>query len=112
MEDCTCVSQDDCSLGQYPWCPKNGRKWAQFYHEEGPNLYRYAYRLLGNQDDAEDCLQMTFEAFFSRAENFDRSKPLIPYFRGIIKRSAFKIKKKRFFEIILHMIYLEEEKRK
>jgi RNA polymerase sigma-70 factor, ECF subfamily len=36
---------------------------AEMYEEHSPGLYRYAYRLLGDQDVAEECVSETFSRF-------------------------------------------------
>jgi RNA polymerase sigma-70 factor, ECF subfamily len=38
---------------------------AQIYDEFSPGLYRYAVRLLGDQDKAEDCVSESFSRFLS-----------------------------------------------
>ncbi len=37
--------------------------FAEVYDTFSPGLYRYAYRLLGNADTAEDCVAETFSRF-------------------------------------------------
>lgn len=36
--------------------------WAEIVEQHGPDVWRTAYRLLSNQDDASDCYQETFLA--------------------------------------------------
>lgn len=36
---------------------------ANLYEEHSPGLYRYAFRLLGDQDVAEECVSETFSRF-------------------------------------------------
>jgi RNA polymerase sigma-70 factor (ECF subfamily) len=36
---------------------------VRVYEEYSPGLYRYAYRLLGDQDLAEECVAETFSRF-------------------------------------------------
>jgi RNA polymerase sigma-70 factor (ECF subfamily) len=36
---------------------------AEVYDRYSPELYRYAWRLLGDEDQAEDCVAETFERF-------------------------------------------------
>ncbi len=36
---------------------------AELYDQYSPGLYRYAYRLLGDEDTAEDCVAETFSRF-------------------------------------------------
>lgn len=42
-------------------------------------LYRYIYALLGNADHANDVLQETSVALFEKADEFDESKPFLPW---------------------------------
>jgi RNA polymerase sigma-70 factor, ECF subfamily len=41
----------------------NKQVLAEMYEEHSPGLFRYAYRLLGDQDVAEDCVSETFSRF-------------------------------------------------
>ena len=41
----------------------NRQALASIYDEYSPGLYRYAMRLLGNSDIAEDCVSETFSRF-------------------------------------------------
>jgi len=36
--------------------------WPTLVREQGPNIWRIAYRMLGNHADAADCVQDTFAA--------------------------------------------------
>ena len=36
---------------------------TEIYEQHSPGVYRYAYRLLGDQDMAEDCVSETFSRF-------------------------------------------------
>lgn len=47
---------------------------VEIYEFYSPRLYRYAFRLLGNQDLAEECVAETFSRFL-RAVQLDRRKP-------------------------------------
>jgi RNA polymerase sigma-70 factor (ECF subfamily) len=38
------------------------------YEENSPGLYRYAFRLLGNQDTAEECVSETFSRFLQAVQ--------------------------------------------
>ncbi|MBP1692547.1 MAG: polymerase sigma-70 factor, subfamily [Chloroflexi bacterium] len=39
------------------------QRLAGIYEQYSPGLFRYAYRLLGDQDQAEDCVSETFSRF-------------------------------------------------
>jgi RNA polymerase sigma-70 factor (ECF subfamily) len=43
--------------------PINRQALVGIYQEYSPALYRYAYRLLGDQDQAEECVAETFSRF-------------------------------------------------
>lgn len=43
--------------------PYDRQTLAGFYDQYSPGIYRYAYRLLGDQDLAEDCVSETFSRF-------------------------------------------------
>jgi RNA polymerase sigma-70 factor, ECF subfamily len=42
---------------------------ADMYEEHSPGLFRYAYRLLGDQDVAEECVSETFSRFLYAVRN-------------------------------------------
>ena len=42
---------------------------AEIYDSYSPGIYRYAYRLLGEQDLAEDCLAETLSRFLTALKN-------------------------------------------
>jgi RNA polymerase sigma-70 factor (ECF subfamily) len=42
---------------------------AELYEEHSPGLFRYAYRLLGDQDIAEECVSETFSRFLHAVRN-------------------------------------------
>ena len=39
---------------------------TEIYDEISPGIYRYAYRLLGDQNLAEDCVSETFSRFLNK----------------------------------------------
>ncbi|MGH3745428.1 MAG: RNA polymerase sigma factor SigE [Mycobacteriales bacterium] len=51
------------------WAPPS---WEQVVEQNAPRVYRLAYRLTGNQQDAEDLTQETFIRVF---RNLDRYEP-------------------------------------
>src|SRR5690606_188897 len=50
-----------------PWTPPS---WEQIVEEHSPRVYRLAYRLTGNQHDAEDLTQETFVRVFRSLSNY------------------------------------------
>ncbi len=47
-----------------------------------------AAQLLGDQDDAEDIVQVAFTIVFERARTFDRARPFTPWLYAIVRRLA------------------------
>lgn len=42
---------------------------SEVYDRYSPELYRYAWRLLGDEDEAEECVAETFERFMRAMQN-------------------------------------------
>jgi RNA polymerase sigma-70 factor (ECF subfamily) len=42
---------------------------SELYEEQSPGLYRYAFRLLGDQDLAEECVSETFSRFLQAVKS-------------------------------------------
>ncbi len=55
-------------------------------HQEA--VFRMAYLLLGNADDAQDVAQETFLQAFRHLQRFDRTRPLRPWLLQIAKNRA------------------------
>lgn len=47
----------------------NKQVLIDLYEQHSPGIYRYAYRLLGNSDLAEDCVSETFSRFLQALQN-------------------------------------------
>lgn len=47
----------------------NQQALADLYEEHSPGLFRYAFRLLGDQDKAEECVSETFSRFLHVVRN-------------------------------------------
>ena len=45
--------------------------FKQHYEEHAPVVFRVAFRLLGNRQDAEDVTQEVFVTLYRRIETFD-----------------------------------------
>lgn len=58
---------------------------AQLYERHSPGVYRYAYRLLGDPDAAEDCVSETFSRFL---HSLQRSKNPIENVQAYLFRMA------------------------
>ncbi len=56
------------------------------HHQEA--VFRMAYLLLGNADDAQDVAQETFLQAFRHLQRFDRTRPLRPWLLQIAKNRA------------------------
>jgi RNA polymerase sigma-70 factor, ECF subfamily len=65
---------NDRAEGQMP-------DWQKILKEEGPTVWRTAYRLLGNRTDADDCLQETLLAALeiSRREDVRQWRSLLQH---------------------------------
>ena len=58
---------------------------AQVYEQYSPGIFRYAYRLLGSRQSAEDCVSDTFMRFLAAIEN---QKGPDDYIQAYLYRSA------------------------
>lgn len=47
----------------------NKQVLIDLYEQHSPGIYRYAYRLLGNSDLAEECVSETFSRFLQALQN-------------------------------------------
>lgn len=47
-----------------------------------------AAQLLGDQDDAEDVVQVAFTLVYERARKFDATRPFSPWLHGMVRRLA------------------------
>ena len=68
------------------------------YHEAYSTLVRkvqrqalfLALRILRNEAEAEDAVQISFVRAFERLQQFDQSRSFFPWFRVILKNECFK----------------------
>ncbi|MCU1669842.1 MAG: polymerase, sigma-24 subunit, subfamily, partial [Blastococcus sp.] len=60
-------SSIDVPVAPDPWVPPT---WEQVVREHSARVYRLAYRLSGNPQDAEDLTQETFVRVFRSLANF------------------------------------------
>jgi RNA polymerase sigma-70 factor (ECF subfamily) len=57
--------------------------WAQLVQSHQQPIFRLAYLLLGDPDDAEDVAQETFLRAYHALERFDSARPLRPWLMRI-----------------------------
>lgn len=78
---------------------KNWRQKEQLFsslvHECGDYAYNFAYRLSGNESDANDLVQAAFMKALENISNYDPSKPFQPWLNRIL-HNLFIDHKKRY----------------
>ncbi len=57
-------------------------------------LYRYVYSLIGNDSDTRDVMQETSMALIAKANQFDRSKPFLPWAFRFAYNEVLRLRKK------------------
>lgn len=62
--------------------------WEQVVRQHQESVFRLAYLLLGDADDAEDVAQETFIRAFGALDRFDTSRPLRPWLLRIAANLA------------------------
>jgi RNA polymerase sigma-70 factor (ECF subfamily) len=62
--------------------------WEALVEDHQEAVFRLAYLLIGNADDAEDIAQETFIAAYKALHTFDRSRPLRPWLLSIAANRA------------------------
>ena len=69
---------------------RNGSQaaWGALVRQYEEGVFRLAYLLLGNADDARDVAQETFLRAFRSLEQFDAERPLQPWLLQIAKNLA------------------------
>lgn len=81
------------------------------YEEYHLMLYRSAFLILGNKEDAEDVLQETFLSIYKNINNLSSKEKLRPWIFTILKNSCYtryKKRKKEFpDEFILNKVDLD-----
>lgn len=70
---------------------RNGSQaaWAQIVQTHQQPIFRLAYLILGNAEDAEDVAQETFVRAHRAAHRFDPTQPLRPWLLQIARRLAY-----------------------
>ncbi|MBV9786854.1 MAG: hypothetical protein JOZ51_01680, partial [Chloroflexi bacterium] len=57
----------------------DGTAWEHLVRQHQDAVFRLAYLLLGDADDADDVAQETFIRAFGALDRFDPSRPLRPW---------------------------------
>jgi RNA polymerase sigma-70 factor (ECF subfamily) len=63
--------------------------WGDLVRHHQTAIFRLAYLLLGNADDAEDVAQETFIRAYRALPSFDRARPLGPWLLEIARNSCY-----------------------
>ena len=66
----------------------DGGAWETLMRDQLPAVFRLAYLLLGDADDAEDVAQEAFIRAYSALDRFDASRPLRPWLLRITSNLA------------------------
>lgn len=69
-------------------CRGDGLAWEVLMHRHQEAVFRLAYLLLGDSDEAEDVTQDTFLRALHALERFDSSRPLRPWLLRIAANQA------------------------
>lgn len=56
--------------------------------ELGPHVYRLAFQLTGNREDAADLSQDVLIKFLTTLDRFDETKPVLPWVRRITRNAS------------------------
>jgi len=81
---------------------QRGRRWAQhaLYDRYAKAMLNTAYRILGNQEDAQDVLQDAFLKVFQRIDSFRGDSTIGAWIKRIVVNTALSAVKKRGLPII------------
>jgi RNA polymerase sigma-70 factor (ECF subfamily) len=63
--------------------------WNDLVHQHQEAIFRLAYLILGNADDAKDIAQEAFIRAYDNFESFDSDKPLRPWLYRIASNLAY-----------------------
>jgi RNA polymerase sigma-70 factor (ECF subfamily) len=81
------ASQEEAKLIQAA-LERNEAAWEALVRIHQEPIFRYAYLLQGDRDEAEDTAQETFIRAFRALERFDASRPLRPWLLSIAANLA------------------------
>src|ERR1019366_8301727 len=65
------------------------------YREHAQELYRLAFGILRDGDAAVDATQVAFARAYERGEQYDPSRPLLPWLHGIVAHEALDALRRR-----------------
>jgi len=87
--------------------------WETLMREHQQAVFRLAYLLLGDADDAEDVAQETFIRAYRALERFDASRPMRPWLLRIASNLASNRRRSlgRYFGALQRLILLDPEAR-
>jgi RNA polymerase sigma-70 factor, ECF subfamily len=66
----------------------DARAWDQIVREHGDALFRFAYLMLGDADDAEDVVQEAFVRAYRSLARFEMGRALRPWLLTIVSNLA------------------------
>jgi RNA polymerase sigma-70 factor (ECF subfamily) len=69
--------------------------WSEEYSTLRPAIYRQAWLILQNPDDAAEVLQSTFERAYRSRPRFDQNRPLRPWLLAIASHEAANLARRR-----------------
>lgn len=82
-------SCEESKLCSSPHCFHGELCWHAFLHEHGPKVHGYLHRILGNKADAEGCFQDAFIQLVLHIDQYDPTRPLLPFFMRIARNVAY-----------------------
>src|SRR6476660_82341 len=65
--------------------PTPGFDFGAFVRRHAERAYNFAYRLVGNEQDARDLVQEAFAHAIGNFGKYDPSRPIEPWFNTILK---------------------------
>jgi RNA polymerase sigma-70 factor (ECF subfamily) len=89
----------------------DGAAWETLMREHQQAVFRLAYLLLGDADEAEDVAQETFIRAYRALERFDASRPLRPWLLRIASNLASNQRRSigRYFGALQRLVLLDPE---
>jgi RNA polymerase sigma-70 factor (ECF subfamily) len=89
----------------------DGAAWETLMREHQQAVFRLAYLLLGDADEAEDVAQETFIRAYRALERFDASRPLRPWLLRIASNLARNQRRSlgRYFGALQRLVQLDPE---
>lgn len=68
----------------------DARAWSELVRRYSPLVYRIGFRVLGNQQDAEDASQETFMSAYRSLNTYDSTRPFSPWIARVAYNSSLK----------------------